>query len=669
MRAKTVVIWLAFIMILLALLLGGLWYGRLRIADGKASDPSYGLIASPLNGDIVLGGNPVYVHASFLLSHRDLAGPQLYVDGVKFVLDEETQTRAGQVVPKCSSSDAQFCGLIDARMLWIPLDAGMHTLSVCIPSDDSQGSGWIVCTDEVHVMVADLKAPPETGAAYLPQPGDTLESIAGKFGLPPVLVAAANPGIEPIAELPGEIPVNVPLVESPDNPGSPWKVDQVTMTIDVAVDRAYCYYSLGENYWSRMPLGDQTFVYPSSGRLDLTAEFRSLAIPTSGDSLMLDCWGWSGAALVPLGSGKTTIEPASTMVQLRGDHFVLDVVLESIPPEYEPRDLKMIILPPQGLTSTNKLDVCIDHFPPADFFFGPFACKTAVENGDIILIWEWLLPIFPPEDPTLAYLTKIDGYHVYVVNSMGTPSLIATVSLQDKKTLILPRTWSGSKKFVVRAYAGPLESANSNLYTLGETTSGVATVTIPLAYGYTGGQQKYKTSGFCTTGTGAEINIGGSQLAAGFRHDEVEDSCVEYNWEYSRAQFGFDLAAVKGPLSSAKLSYRQDFTTSPGQSCARELRVVTTTSAVDLKDLSSDPHTLLSSYGYAGSTFNVDVTDAVRDWMLGIPNAGFLFIGRDESLPGDDCGGLFEAGCIGGGSDSCWSRYGDVKLTVTYFTP
>jgi hypothetical protein len=74
------------------------------------------------------------------------------------------------------------------------------------------------------------------------------------------------------------------------------------LTIDQAVDRVYCYYSFGENFWSRMPVAPQSFDYPSNGVLDLTAEFRSLAIPPTGGSLELDCWGWNGGLKV-IGSG------------------------------------------------------------------------------------------------------------------------------------------------------------------------------------------------------------------------------------------------------------------------------------------------------------------------------------------------------------------------------
>ncbi len=676
MPTKRVVIWLAFILILLVLLAGGLWYYRLRTAGGKASDPSYGLIASPLSGDVVFVGGPVYVDASFLLSHRNLASFQLYVDGAKYVLDKQTQSYASQAVPKCSSNDAKFCGPIDARMLWIPMGVGAHVLSACISGDELQGPAWNICTDPANVIVADLKTLPETGGTFLPQPGDTLESIAHKFGLPSLLVAADNPGIEPVAALSGKTPVNIPtdpsLIEPPrasGSPGSPWMLDKVTMTSDLAVDKVYCYYSLGENYWSRMPIAPQTFAYPSNDRLDLTAEFRSLVIPPGG-SLALECWGWRGASLVPLGSGKTAVTPTSTIIQLRGDHFVLDATPEVIPGNFETLSKKLIIPPPVSLTQTGFLDVCIKHFPSWDIFFGPTACKVAVENGDIILIWDWLAPIFPPTDPKVSYATKIDGYHIYEVNSKGTPSLIKTVSFQDKKVLILKRSWITLGKFMVRAYVGPLESANSNLYTMGGTSGGLATVSIPAVPNSVNGISYFvdwagKEADSCgTAGIRPEDEpyvTRTDQILVGFYHD-YKDGCIEVYDYYYRSSLLFDLSAIKGPVSKAVLKYVQGKTiatdndgfTEKLQSCAYSLNITTEISTSGITGF--DPYLLLPTNGYPGAIHSVDVTQAVRDWMLGERNQGFLFIGRDESLP-ESIDRL----------DKCESLYDSFYLTVTYF--
>jgi LysM repeat protein len=559
-------------------------------------------------------------------------------------------------------------------LLWMPAQAGTHSLSACVSGDAAGGAPWKVCSEAVRVVAMDLSAPIPTAGIYVPQTGDSLDTVAQKFGLPPVLLAAANPQVDPAGTLNQDTPVNIPSDPSLIPPSgatgsgnSPWTVATVKMSTDQPIDKGYCYYSFGANYWTRVPAAPQTFVYPVNGRLDLTAEFRSLTIPPGGGSLAMECWGWSGSAIVPLGSGKTEIKPGATIIQLQGDQFAVDATLDVIPGNFETRGPKPIIPPPQALTSTSTLDVCIKHMPPADFLLGPWDCKVAVERSDIILIWDWIVPYFPPDDPKYIWLTKIDGFHVYEVGSAGKRWLIKTVSLPEKKVLILKRSWIGSGDFMVRAYAGPLESADSNIYTLRGTGSGLATVIIaPPSAELFGGREKHKESVPLTGGPCSESlpsivdSIGSSKIAVGYEHYEPEDSCLKYYWEYSRAQVVFQLGAVKGPVSSAKLSYRQDFTSSPGHSCARRLdTVTTTTSGVDLSDLASTPFALLPTFGSTGTVFNVNVTDAVRDWMLGTPNAGFLFRGIDETLPDEDYEGFT--------SQTCWTRYSDLKLTVTFF--
>ena len=393
----------------------------------------------------------------------------------------------------------------------------------------------------------------------------------------------------------------------------------------------------------------------------------------------MECRGWNGDNLLSLGAGKTIISPASsTVVRLQADQFTLDaglvpvpsdvITLQPTPGVFAPPP---VISPAMNLSSTTNLAVCEKHFS-SDSFFTPVACANAVKDGSVILIWDWPAIVYPAGDP--AYITKIDGFHVYQVLGLGKYVLVGKIPLADKNYEILPKSWAtgGPFSFVVRAYKGAIESPNSNLYTLKAGASGVSTVVLPLANTASGGQYRYKTSSIttCKTGLGGSISLGSSPLVVGFDHVVPEDSCLKFYWEYYRAQFGFDLSLVKGPVSSAQLSYRQDYSSAPGQSCASQLGVVTTTTPGALpKDLAYDPYLLLSPYGYTGAVTKLDVTDQVRDWTLGAPNAGFLFVGRDEDLPSTSCGGFLEPGCIGGPSETCWSRYSDFALTVTYFKP
>ncbi len=682
MKTRWVILILVLI-ILLGLLAAGLWFSRLPGVGGQTSDASYGLITSPLNGDVVFAGDAVYVEASFMLSHHNLAGPELYVDGAKYVLDVVAQPYSGQGVAKCLSDNPAFCGLLEMRTLWIPAQPGLHALSACMSGDQSQGAEWTVCSEVIKVMVTDLTAAPQTAGTYLPQAGDTLESVAHKFGLPPLLVAADNPGIEPIAVLPGDIPINIPADPSLAEPagggssGSPSIVDKATMTVDLAVDKVYCYYSFGENYWTRLPASPGSFADPLSSQLDLTGYFRTLPIPPTGGLLALECWGWSGAALVPLGSGKTDlVSPASKAIQIRGDYFVLDVDLIVIPGSGEIRGPTLIIPPPQGLTNTNNLTVCSDHGMPA--LFCKFAIEVASEKGkyysDDILVWDWLAPLFPPDDPTISWLTEIDGYHLYRYYPGDKPTLIKTITNPEQKAhgmpapkISLPYPYT----YFVRAFADTLESADSNHYTMGGTASGLVTLTISpvpqsenaLSYFSDETRKLVEDCGPGDSGTASDVlrDVDSSSIVVGFYH-VYKDGCFEVDDAYYRGSILFDLKKVEGPVSKAVLKYFQGRTVAndpdgfseKGQSCADTLNIATELSTSGITAF--DPYRFLPKYGYSGTIHSVDVTEAVRDWVSGTRNLGFLFIGRDESFPASI-----------DRLDKCWSRYDTFVLNVTYF--
>jgi hypothetical protein len=670
-------------LVVLALALAALFVYR-YLAPGRAgrqSGPaSYAFITNPLNSDILFVSDPVYVGVQAALVHRNPGEAALYVDGQPYALDEQAQAFAPRLQLACPSGDASFCGSLELSLLWIPAQAGAHQVSACVFGDQSSTPAWQVCTEPVTVAVVDRSAPaPEPAGTYALPEAASLAEVASGFGLPPQLIAAANPGIDPDSALPRGTQLSIPKDPSVSPAGSSaasaasaWTVDEAKMTAGQPIDKGYCYYSLGSNFWSRIPAGPQTFAYPLDGQLDLTSELRGVSLPAAGGTLSMECWGWSGATLVSLGSGQTRIQPGSAQhIALTGDDFSLNVDLVPPPGKLQPQDIKYQVPPPMDLTGTNNVDVCIEHTPP-DSLFLVFLCKAAVESGDPLLVWEWLTPLFAPDTPGVVWLTKIDGYHVYEVPAGGKPKLIQTIPDAGQKVwdaaflkkLIYDA--SAPPAFFVRAYAGALESANSNLYVYGGVAPGLATVTIDPSYASSGGENKKREDSGCTAGLDG-ILLDSSELVVGFTHNEPEDSCVKYYWEYARAQVGFDLAAVKGPVSSAWLTYKQDSTSLPGASCANELRVVTSTSSGALKDLASDPYRLLPGSGVTGTAFKEDVTDAVRDWTLGATNSGFLLRGRDESLPAD-CGGLLGPGCIGGGSLSCWSGYSGARLTVTYFT-
>ncbi len=672
-----------FLMILVLAISAGLffvWFQTGKLTR-KPSDPSYVLIVSPLNHDLLFQGDSIYIRTSAMLAHDGFGSVDLYVDGGKYVPESQLEPYFLRNTGDCSSSTSGFCGPLDISLLWIPDSAGVHDLSTCIVGQPNPSLPWKVCSEPVRVTVMNLDSTIPAAGTYHSQPGDTLNGAAQKFGLPPVLVAAANPALDPSQTLTGDTAVTIPSDPSMVQGGnssasdrSAWGIIAVKISTDQPIEKGYCYYSFGANYWTRVPAGPGNFAYPLDGRLDLSSDFSSLTLPPDGGSLAMECWGWSGSSLIPLGSGKTTFRPTSSpTVRLQGDRFELVATLGVIPGVFVTTTKKLIVPPPQNVTATSNLEVCKKHGPMEGFesLMWAWLCASAADHGDAVLIWDWVAPIAAPPDPTASWLLPIEGYHVYMVLPGGKPELIKTIPYPDQTSLDLPflKKMTDLPAFFVRAYAGAVESADSNHYIPGPVSSGLATVTLSPSYIHNGGNEKHKQSTSvsllppgataCTTALPA-ISLGSSQMVVGFVHYEPEGSCVKYYWEYSRAQVGFDLGAVKGPVSSAQLSYREDSTTKTARSCARSLSTVTTTTGgVGLADLASAPYAWLPSYGVPGNVFNLDVTEAVRDWMLGTPNAGFLFKGVDESLPPEDYEGF--------ASDTCWTGYSGLKLTVTYY--
>ena len=184
------------------------------------SDPSYVLMASPLDHATVLAGAPVYLRVSAELSHRDFAGLALYVDGGRYALGQKMQPYAPKNTVSCTSPDDRYCGSADLGVLWMPAEPGNHTLSVCVFGVGQPTPAWNICTEPVQVAVVDPAHALPTAGTYLPQAGDTLPLVASRFGLPPELVIAANPGVDPVGLLSKDIPVDIPADPALAAPGA-----------------------------------------------------------------------------------------------------------------------------------------------------------------------------------------------------------------------------------------------------------------------------------------------------------------------------------------------------------------------------------------------------------------------------------------------------------------
>jgi hypothetical protein len=587
-----------------------------------------------------------------------------------------------------------FCGAVETKLLWLPAEIGPNSIVACLSGDEASDPAWKVCTESITVVVVDAAALPPVAGAYAAAAGETLQTVGDKFGLPAVLIAAANPDLEPGAALEKDTPVKIPSSPAPDapapgSPGSsaaPRAFHAVEMTSPLPVDRVYCYYSLGENFWSRLPAAPQTFVYPLNGRLDLTPQFSSVTVPSVGGALALECWGWSGSSLVYLGSGDTALG-SQTQAEVRGEKFAVTAMLAPIPvvpstmggtpPPTPPPGAKL--MPPINLRRTGVLTECIDHFPPVfRELFGTLACKGAVETSQLILVWD--RAIFPLE----GYSNEIEGYKVYKTNSTGKLALMKTIPDPNQKILILSSDLitAPPPTFCVRSYFGALESTTT-CYTVAPESMGLATVTIsPVPFSEDGlslhtavlsdsmdlcGDFPYPYMSLDSGG--AAIPVGeffadGVNVASGFHWFYYEGDCPSMVLQLFSGDVRFKLESIKGPVSKAVLTYRQGKSLiagvaagvlPAGSSCAEWLNTVDSVSGGAVS--ASSKFASIGLSGYDGLTRTAVVTEAARNWMLGEPNLGFVLISRPQS------GGAYDE------PDQCVTSYSDFVLTVTYFVP
>lgn len=143
------------------------------------------------------------------------------------------------------------------------------------------------------------------------------------------------------------------------------------------------------------------------------------------------------------------------------------------PPLLEPRgpdDVPVHIQPPHSLRTTIDPKLCADKVPGGVLF-----CKTSIEKGDAILVWDWAPPIFPPEGALNA--EKVDGYHVYKTAVGSVPVLVATQP--DQRSQGQRFAYVTGDCYTVRAYFATIESADSNSFCLGPPEDRFETKVLP----------------------------------------------------------------------------------------------------------------------------------------------------------------------------------------------
>lgn len=276
---------------------------------------------------------------------------------------------------------------------------------------------------------------------------------------------------------------------------------------------------------------------------------------------------------------------------------------------------------PTNLQNTVNEQVCTQH----GGFGGGLACKAALPQGWLVLVWNWSGP-------------AIDGYHVYRFDG---PQHTAVGTQQNGKDITLqilsspPSGGYAGKCYSVTAFRGAEESAPSDLFCVG-IGGVIQTATfspqhvrhierdVGKMWGVLGGPYDFTTD----DGT---LSVGFNDTTDPHFSGDANENRI------SRSALWFDVSALNGhTVRSAKLILRVDTTTlSPDHhtdhftSCLTQIA-----QGIDYWWNYGDwinAAVVLKPGGYMGPDVAYDVTPIVQGWSGVTPNFGLVLLGNQEN--------------------------------------
>ena len=427
------------------------------------------------------------------------------------------------------------------------------------------------------------------------------------------------------------------------------------LTTSKQVDKVYCYLSVDQGPWTRIPPGSNKFIYPTAGGFDFGKYLGSLISPppTEDVTLELECWGWSGNTLEYLGSQQQVIKKGE--IEFIAQDFALigdasDLVI------YNPASklTSAKIAPPYNLEFTRDFNVCIDRFQ--NRLGTPTATKVcnAMKDGYTFLIWDWIPGC--PSEPCPYTVDDIDtnfGFHVYRDTPGMDPVLVP--SWDDPRihiTMISPASSGGGiipPKYFVRAFKYGTESADSPhipglapVYTVILKDPWLKVDSIEVEQGGIWGQM-------------SDYSLPETEVTVGYDYGKWEDISTHLLSRYLDAQVHFNLSEITKPVTRAVLRWKVKSAQASGIGLVHYFKgcgillVDRNTGAV----IAYNPVALSGEY---------DVTTVVRSWTQPtvtptIMRSGFLFVNSMTSLPFTDT------------YNACYITLGDFELEVNTAEP
>ncbi|MDR3576066.1 MAG: LysM peptidoglycan-binding domain-containing protein [Anaerolineaceae bacterium] len=490
-------------------------------------------------------------------------------------------------------------------------------------------------------------------------------SLFGKFSYYVVTVSG------PIQESSAIVDVTISDPACNQGQWSSLVVTQASMTTTSPMAGGiYCYLSLNNNPWGRMPVAG-TIPYSSSG-YDLKPYFPNITLAPMPPTILvtLDCWGYNGGALSHLGKANKSFSSSGlpVAVVISGTGFTATIVFDKGAPPPGSQTAPSGLTPAVSLRGGQNTQDCVSHMGSGVAeLFTSLVCGSAISNHYEILIWEWKPTACQSVSLVICSQNNmIDGYRIYRVTNSGQTALVDEKQGVDVKADAFPQPAldaSGNPPcYIVRTFKGTAESINSNLFCLPASAPGSVTLKLTPNDIYTQnatneGQSKETYCVFTEKFFGSDYNgpivpSSDGNIAASYDYnwDPGKDPlpCWWYTNGYGRGVVGFNMSAVPNKVYSAVLTFTANNNTS---TCGASLNMATTydNQAVlgfdSLNDIDTTPNQ------------SQDVSNAVRNWQM--THAGgtmdFMINTNYENLNARD-------------NNSCGVSFGNFLLTVTYFT-
>jgi LysM repeat protein len=276
MGRKVLFVLLAFVFIFIPLLYSGC------VCAGGAPDLSFVvLITSPTPNEQFPSNGlvPVYVRA---YSEKPIQLIELLIDGKKV---NQKQANVGAAFFYCQ-----------------PGSTGTHMLTA--RATDAGQTGKM--SADVPIIIAGEAPPPKI--SYTIKPGDTLASLAAKYGVTQDAIQNENPGLSnPVASQ----KIFIPATQAPLS--SELKLINNRLLLPKTVNYGYGYLSFDNLNWQRFPKDDKSFISAVNNSLDLSADLHNDGGQKSS-TVYIEAWGWQGGNLVEL--GKTQAVKSTTSLKL-----------------------------------------------------------------------------------------------------------------------------------------------------------------------------------------------------------------------------------------------------------------------------------------------------------------------------------------------------------------